>query len=231
MDPRRIIVGGHDFPCNAEVSTWHEHKLQFKPGLGARRRNPKKTPIDLFVTHVTGGENPPPVLFDVLLGRKDAHGKPTPLGVEFMIDVDGLIWQTCDPYFVDTFDASFINDRSVGVEIVNYGYVKPGVAPPKRGANRELYETIIHGEKVTMARSNNAQHAAYLALADALTACELLRIPRRIPRDPSGCLITQVMTREQIANYTGVIGHKDITTQKLDPGTDVMSTLDFAGYA
>ena len=217
-----VIVDGKGYACAAEVVTWHRHGMQFAPPLGARRRWPLLTPIDLFVVHVTGGENPPSVVYEVL--RKRA------LGVEFMIAADGVIWQFCDPYFVDTFDAGHVNARSVGVEIVNHGWTANASLAERWSTLRPRYETKIHGRKIKMAASHPAQVDALVALADTLTACPLLAIPRRVPRDSAFALDASLWDSDRVAKFAGVIGHLHLSGAKIDPGTDVFAALAAAGY-
>ena len=214
-----VIIGGKQFPCAAEVSTWHTHGLEFRPGKGARKRT--QVP-DLFVLHVTGGEGAPPAMFETLTQRE--------LGIEFAIDVEGVIWQFCDPLLVDTFDAGPINKRSIGVEIVNYGYRVDPKTVPLKGKTRPLYDCIIHGRRVVMARSNPAQIAALVALADTLTSCPALKIPRRLPRTKSGEVHGRLLDSAEIAAFAGVLGHLHVSGAKIDPGLDVMEALSAAGY-
>jgi len=214
-----IIIGGEPVFVGAPVKLWTDSGLEFKAsGKNARSRN---RPVDLLVLHVTGGEGPPPQVFRTLSGRG--------LSCDFVIDFDGVIWQHSDPANVCTFHAGFVNDRSIGVEIVNYGWTNNPKLKEKWEPLREQYDTVIHGRKIKMARSNNAQHAATLALCDALTSCGRLSIPRRFPRDQHGRLITSAMTRAEIADFRGVIGHFHLTSAKIDPGTDMFGTLDMAG--
>lgn len=214
-----ILIGGVWHSCAAEVLTWHRHGLEFRAGHGARKR--VGVP-DLLVVHVTGGEGAPPQMFATLKARE--------LGVEFAIDVEGVISQFCDPLKVDTFDAGPINRRSVGVEIVNYGYRADPKTVPLKGKARPLYDCIIHGRRVMMARSNPAQLAALVSLADVLTSSPLLAIPRKLPRTLSGEVHGRLMDSDEIASFRGVLGHMHVSGAKIDPGMDCFVALDAAGY-
>lgn len=167
----------------------------------------------MAVLHWTGGEGNAAGLFAVLQQRE--------LGVEFGIERDGTIVQFADPATVDTFDAGVVNARSWGVEIIN-GAVK-GLASPDR-----VYSTqTIHG--VT------SQHADFFkAQIDSLR--ELLElvngffgIPMRVPRDSRGALLATAMGAEELATFSGVLGHYHVTTSKRDPGTEVFWQLAAAG--
>lgn len=217
MSCHAVIIGGIEYPCGAEVSTWHDHGLEFHAGKGARKRT--QVP-DLLVLHVTGGEGAPPQVYTTLVRRE--------LGIEFVIDIEGVIWQFCDPLLIDTFDAGPINRRSIGVEIVNYGYRADPKTVPLKGRARPLYDTIIHGRKIKMARSNPAQLAALVALADTLSLA--LNIPRRLPRNAAGDVHTRLMGPAEVYAFRGVLGHLHVSGAKVDPGTDVFDALDAAGY-
>lgn len=220
-EPRNngVLIGGVWHSCAAPVETWHTHGLEFRPGKGARKRT--QIP-DLFVVHVTGGEGSPHAMFQTLEKRE--------LGIEFAIDVEGVIWQFADPLEVDTFDAGPINRRSIGAEIVNYGYRADPKQIPLKGKTRPLYDTVVHGRRVVMARSNPAQIAALVALADTLTSSPLLKIPRKLPRTKSGETHGRLMDSAEIAAFAGVLGHLHVSGAKIDPGTDVIDALDAAGY-
>ena len=192
--------------------------MECKVGDGARRRNPK-TLIDLFVLHWTGGEGDAKACFDVLDTRE--------LGVEFCIDREGDIFQFADPVFVDTFDAGSVNPRSIGVEITNYGFRDIASQIPKYGRDREIYDAIMRGKLRKFARFYPEQIKSAIALVDAVTAA-LPSIPRCLA-GKNAKLFTGTMTRSQLAAYTGVIGHFQLSDNKSDPGTDLLDAFAATG--
>lgn len=213
-----LVIGGKRVPISVPTLLPEDHGMEFKPGQGARRRF-KKKPIDLFVLHWTGAENPPERVFKTLNNRS--------LGVEFAINREGLIYQFADPVYVDTFDAGRINPRSVGVEIVNYGFTwrKP---IPKKGRDRGTYQTILNRRKRTFARFYPQQLASAICLADVL--CKELSIPRRIPRDHDLTILNRTMKWRELNRFKGVIGHFHASKRKSDPGMDIMHAFSASGF-
>lgn len=214
-----IVVAGKEISCTAPVVLWTDSKVDFKVGEGSRRRSPK-VPIDLFIGHWTGGENDVETLVRVLDSRE--------LGVEFAIDTAGNVWQFCDPALVDTFDAGYVNSRSVGVEIVNYGFAAAGRPVPERGKTRPVYDTTLRGKPRRFARFWPVQLGAALALADSL--CSALPIPKRLPTDSAGRLLLGTMTPREVRNYRGVLGHFHVSEDKSDPGTEILEHFARNGY-
>lgn len=213
-----IIMNGKSVETGRPVKTWMETGLECKVGDGARRRTPK-TLIDLFVLHWTAGEGGGPECFSVLDQRE--------LGVEFCIDIQGVIWQFADPVLVDTFDAGYVNPRSIGVEITNYGFRNDPSEVPSRGKQRPLYQTSIRNKRRTLARFWPEQLVSAIALVDAVTGA-LPSIPRNLP-GMDGQLFTGTATRGQIAHYAGVIGHFHLSDEKSDPGTDIFDAFAATG--
>jgi len=216
----RPIIGGKEASCPHPIYNWYYHGMETKPGRGARRRHPK-TELDLWVIHWTGGEGTAKGLFRVLNARK--------LGVEFAIDREGMIWQFADPIKVDTFDAGIVNPRSAGVEVVNYGFRRKRSDIPRKGRDRQLYKTRLNGRNRTFARFYPDQVAATIHLTEMICR-EIPTIPRCVPREKDGSLMTRTMTRQELKEYKGVIGHYHITKTKSDPGTEIFKALAAAGY-
>lgn len=208
-----LIINGKEVNCDVEVRNWHQHKMEFKPGRGARKRI---SPIDLFVLHWTGGEGNAEAVYRVLNGRG--------LGIEFVIDTDGMIWQFCDPIFIDTFDAGNVNHRSIGVEIVSYGFRTKATDVPGKGRFRNHSREKINGSTINAAQFNDKQLKALQALLKAVCGA-IDTLPYVLPYDASNSLITSAMTNQQLADHKGIIGHYHITNKKLDPGLHIFKWL------
>ncbi len=212
-----LILGGVYQPCAVPVYNWHDHGLEFEAGDGARRRHPKKTDLDLFVLHWTGGEAPPPRMYKVLDRRE--------LGIEFAIGATGDVWQFCDPLKVDTFDAGPYNRRSIGVEIVNYGF-----GAGRNRANRTHYNCVLNGHKRNFAHFFPAQLKAAVALVDAVIESGKTKIARKVPRTPDGSFISRKMAKSELAQFDGVCGHFHISMKKSDPGLDIFREFIKCGF-
>lgn len=213
-----IIVAGKRWPVLGPVHLWDDTGLETAPGRGARKRRRK---IDLAVWHWTGGEGNAQRLFDVLNVRE--------LGVEFFIDPESEIWQFCDPSLVDTFDAGWINDRSAGVEIANYGYRGRNRPVPAKGRKRPLYTTIMNGRRRTFAHFWPKQIATALSLGDALS--QALKIPRAVPRGMKGFVNPNLMSRPAVRRFQGHLGHFHVSEVKSDPGLDLLEAFRCAWTA
>jgi hypothetical protein len=214
MKASGLIIGGNVVPCDMPVHNWTDHGLQFKVGQGARRRF-KKTAIDLFVWHWTGGLGGIKALFRVLEQRD--------LGVEFFID-DGAIYQFADPIAVDTFDAGKFNPRSIGCEIQNWGFVGKGRPPPKSDP-REMYNTRMNGKPRQFARFAPEDIRAAMALGIACSAA-IPTLPAMIPVGQDGRLFRDFIggagRGSWMENVQGHIGHYMINAAKSDPGHDLL---------
>ncbi len=209
-----IVVGGQMFPVGPDsmpvvVIGPLEHGIEFKPGEGHNRERTEE--IRACVWHWTGGERAPEKMAKVLKRRG--------YGVEFAISKLGIVYQFADPLEVDTADVGGFNAPSVGVEVVNIGYRRA------KGAwfipyGRKGYKTRLHGVRRTFAEFNGPQILAAIYLADALS--KALPIPRCIPVDDEGKLITSTI---DVDAYAGHLGHYHVTKRKIDPGTQLMQAL------
>lgn len=195
---------------------------EFRAGDGYNKR--RRSVIDSCVWHWTGGEGEPDRVAETLRKRK--------LGVEFAISRVGAIWQFCDPLEVDTADAGVMNARSVGVEIVCYGYAASWQAPgrvlrvpvvPALGRDRERYVDTVHGKPVETAWFYPAQLRAAATLARTLSAA--LHIPRVVPREQGGGVLRRAMLPLELRAFAGHLGHYQITAEKRDPGSRLLEYL------
>lgn len=209
-----LIIGGKQHHCKTPVVDWSESKLEFRNGHGAR---PRVQTIDTIVLHWTAGENGADMVYRVLRARN--------LGIEFIIDQDGKIFQCCDPTELDTLDAGRVNKRSIGVEIVNYGHRRHTDLIPKRGRKRARVRTRINGVNYTVANFFPAQDSSVINLVDAIIEA-IPTIPRSVP-NIDGTLITETLPRSVLLGPKplGVIGHFHASKKKIDPGTELLRTL------
>ncbi|HRX85267.1 MAG TPA: N-acetylmuramoyl-L-alanine amidase [Phycisphaerae bacterium] len=194
--------------------------------------------VDLFVLHydVCGVSRQ---CFKVL---QDMRG----LSVHFMLDLDGTIYQTLD-LKERAWHAGSANDRSVGVEIANigaypnmntldkwYGHDADGrtyVTLPRwlgdggmrtkgfvaRPARNAPVVGEVQGKEYRQYDLTDAQYASLIKLT--ATLCQVLpRIRADYPRDAEGALRTSALSDEELAQFSGVLGHYHITTRKIDPG-------------
>lgn len=194
--------------------------------------------VDLFVIHydVCGTSRH---CFRVL---QDGRG----LSVHFMLDLDGTIYQTLD-LKERAWHAGTANDRSVGIEIANMGaypnmnvldkwYAKDEngdtyvTLPPGRGdggirtpdfvaypARNEPVTGNVQGQDLMQYDFTEEQYESLIKLT--ATLCQVLpSIDCDYPRDEEGNLRTTKLTDEEMADFSGVLGHYHITTRKIDPG-------------
>jgi N-acetylmuramoyl-L-alanine amidase len=194
--------------------------------------------VDQFVLHydVCGTSK---VCFDVLHDRRG-------LSVQFMLDVDGTIYQTMD-LKERAWHATIANTRSVGVEIAHMGTYRSVAGPLsqwyKKGddgkirlnipenrrpwlrnpnyqgmpARQELLSGRIHGDQYVQYDYTPEQYESLTKLIAAL-ATALPKITVDYPRDENGKLILTNLNREQFADYQGVLGHYHVQANKQDPG-------------
>lgn len=214
-----IEVGGKIYPVAGyqPVLSWRDvPAIECRAGQGHNTR--RTNMIRWMVHHWSGGEGDAERLARVLDGKG--------YGIEFIIDRLGCILQCCDPMLVNTADAGYLNDHpvyggSVGVEIVNYGFVRwrKSMRAPKLGRDRELYEDLAHGRVVKTAKFYPWQKTAAVNLADAVSTA-IPAIRRQVPSNLT------VMTRKQIADFGGGhVGHLHLTDRKRDPGLDYLDHL------
>ena len=168
------------------------------------------------------------------------------LSVQFMLDLDGTIYQTCDVKEA-CYHATKANHRSVGIEIANMGAytnvvpLKEWYAKDKTGRTRitiparfgdggirnkdivlrpsreEMVAGKIHDTTYRQYDLTPQQYESLTKLTAAL--CTILpRIECDYPRDEEGKLITTNLTDAQWASYSGVLGHWHVQRNKQDPG-------------
>lgn len=194
--------------------------------------------VDQFVIHydVAGSSRQ---CFRVLHDMRD-------LSVQFMLDIDGTIYQTLD-LKERAWHAGTANSRSVGVEIANIGaypdmktlnqWYKPDASgrpcitfPAWMGdggvrtrgfvghpARPEPIHGRIQGTNLVQYDYTNQQYESLTKLT--ATLCRVFpQMKCDAPRNSRGEVIDHVLTNDQQKAYRGLLGHWHITTQKIDPG-------------
>ncbi len=194
--------------------------------------------VDLFVLHYDACGTSRRC-FQVL---QDMRG----LSVHFMLDLDGTIYQTLD-LKERAWHAGTANDRSVGIEIANIGaypnmktlnewyahdedgqpYVtfpdwlgETGIRTPDfvaRPARNDVVTDRINGRQLHQYDFTDAQYESLIKLT--ATLCQVLpRIRPDYPRDADGKLCRTVLSKDEMASFSGLIGHWHVTDVKVDPG-------------
>ena len=195
--------------------------------------------VDQFVIHydVCGTSQK---CFDVL---QDQRG----LSVHFLLDVDGTIYQTLD-LKEQAWHARQANRRSVGVEIAQIGartrddlhvldawypvdeqgpylqlpesFGDGGVRTANfqgRPARPERFEDVVNGVDLVQHDFTPEQYRS-LGLLTAALHRALPRIALDAPRDATGAVSQDVLSDDEFAAWSGLIGHHHVTSAKTDPG-------------
>jgi hypothetical protein len=163
----------------------------------------------LVVIHWTGAENPPEAVY-----RNLGKRRPPPTGLGTHLITDGLrVVQVCDMQHAALCGGP-TNERAVHIEAKNKGR---GVSA-KRVTRREHY----HG---AMQRVLGFEPIELDAIARVtVRLCDALGIPRIIPAR-AGTIFPDVLSRRQLARFSGVLGHFMVSGEKLDPGMGIFEHL------
>jgi N-acetylmuramoyl-L-alanine amidase len=194
--------------------------------------------VDKFVIHFDAAGTSRRC-FEVLHDRRG-------LSVQFMLDLDGTIYQTLD-LKEGAWHATKANAHSIGIEIANIGAYpadEPGpldrwyrrdadghtriVLPdgpsgirdtrvPLRPIRDEPVVGMIQGQRLRQYDLTAAQYDSLIKLTAAL--CTIFpEIRCDYPRDASGHLIPHKLPDDEFTRYHGLLGHYHVQTNKVDPG-------------
>lgn len=245
-----------------EKSSWEATTPEVKDLKSPNRYGLRKDPLtDEQIQRVRGGGWDLPLLQEVVdqfVLHYDVSGTSRQcfntlhdhrgLSVHFMLDLDGMIYQTLD-LKERAWHATTSNTRSVGIEIANVGaysakekdrfadwYAKDAdgrtrVTVPERFGDgglrtagfvaRPMRDDLIVGTvQGTELRQYDFTPEQYAALIKlTATLCKVFpKLRCDYPRDGSGKLIPVKLADEQLAAYQGVLGHFHVQTNKVDPG-------------
>lgn len=169
------------------------------------------------------------------------------LSVQFMLDVDGTIYQTLD-LKERAWHATIANSRSIGVEVANIGacdannadylnswyqhtngetvltipdaFGASGILTSNfvgRPARPDAIEGNIQGKDLVQYDFTPQQYRALIKLT--ATLCRIFpKIRCQYPTNDNGQLITYKMPDDVLTNYEGILGHYHVQTDKVDPG-------------
>lgn len=201
-----IIVNGSHVEIKTDVVHYPLPPKRSLYGIVERRQPPS-----LGVIHWTGAENPATTVLATLRARN--------LSVHFCIDRDGVIHQFVDPGLFRCAHAGWrANTRSVGIEVVCYGWSNKNPDP-----DRPRYTGVVHGWKTEMADFYPSQYASLSKL------CTLLKSELDIPLSVPDCEARRLDLNE-LASFSGWCGHLHVESidkfhPKCDPGPKVFDTL------
>jgi hypothetical protein len=188
--------------------------FDFGPSVSNREGPPRG-----IVLHWTGGLGPPEKTFAVLKQRG--------LSVHYVIGVDGRTEQFASASLVCWHAGRRANSWTLGIEVCCPGF--PGELSQKeraRGVNRAQYPDTINGRELWHCDYTAEQQAAVDLLVEEL--CSRHSIPRRVPTDEKGQLLTRTMSARELKAYSvegGVLGHYHVSSGKRDPGTAPLERL------
>ncbi len=196
--------------------------------------------VDQFVIHFDA-RGTSRGCFEVLHDRRG-------LSVQFMLDLDGTIYQTLD-LKEGAWHATKANGRSIGIEIANIGTFKdrnerlparwyapdadgkiritppdPNLLParaPGAGPLRPIRDQPVAG---TIQGQELSQYDLTPQQYESLikltaTLCKTFpRIRCDYPRDAQGRLIPHKLADDVYDRYSGILGHYHVQQNKVDPG-------------
>jgi N-acetyl-anhydromuramyl-L-alanine amidase AmpD len=170
------------------------------------------------------------------------------LSVQFMLDIDGTIYQTMDLKEA-AWHATKANSRSVGVEIANMGAYPVGKPNPLRkwyskGSDGHMHITPPGGldqahllDPEASLRPSRDEPVVGIAQGSEVEQYDLTpeqydslikltatlsrvfpKIKLQAPRDASGQVLNHALPPEEYNGYQGVLGHLHVQTNKPDPG-------------
>ncbi|WP_435019487.1 N-acetylmuramoyl-L-alanine amidase [Tundrisphaera sp. TA3] len=169
------------------------------------------------------------------------------LSVQFMLDLDGTIYQTLD-LKERAYHASIANTRSIGIEIANMGayanintpsvtrwYGKdaegktrltlpnPELLPARsrdlvlRPSRDQPVVGKVQGTELQQYDLTPQQYEALIKLT--ATLCTVFpKITCDYPRGSDGQLVTRKLGEADFKNFHGVLGHYHVQANKTDPG-------------
>lgn len=140
------------------------------------------------------------------------------LGVHFIVSENGVILQLADLAEITEHCGPLGNARSIGIEIVSPYYPKFQPYCEKHlGPRPIVLDDEVHGQRLgPYLGFYDVQEEAVAQLVKVV--CSVCNIPVQIPRDTEGKALKTALSAEDLKKYKGIMGHLNLTTNKIDPG-------------
>lgn len=168
------------------------------------------------------------------------------LSVQFLLDVDGTIYQTMDVRD-QAWHAGMANTRSIGVEIAQIGAYPEGATGPldawyekdalgayvsldrlepwhirtagfiARPRKPDLQKGLIHGTEYQQYDFTSEQYDSLVKLTAALSKA-LPNLKLDAPRDNAGEVRSDKLSASEYESFQGILGHYHVSGNKRDPG-------------
>jgi hypothetical protein len=201
-----ITVGDKTFRLATSVRAWPETGLHFAT---LRRR----VRTDSLVLHWSGSELPAASVHASL----QAWG----LGVHFVIDALGVVWQMADADRQLSHTPG-LNGRALGISLITRGNADPERVQSK-GILRHRVTEQINGFEVTYDALTGGQVLSLVVLVTAL--CTIYGLPLRVPVDRDGKVIPYVLSQAELRGFRGVLGQLHASPGKSAPGLRILGTF------
>lgn len=210
MEPNRSFMHAAKL-IDAQVPIERDFEYWFHSNMKLTR--PRKHAIRAIVLHHTAGEGDGRRIFKTLKERR--------LSIHFTIDYYGRVVQHADTE-VCAFHAREFNDCSIGIELQNYGVERPGSIGARRFP-RVAYSDNVHGRVRNFLAFTDAQVESCRSLCESL--CATLGIPFKFAIANDGRAYRTALGENDLPRASGILGHYQLTTDKIDPSPHLLDAL------
>ena len=90
-------------------------------------------------------------------------------------------------------------------------------SPAASVASKEIITGVINGQELMQYDFTLEQYDALVKLVAALN-CIFPKLRIDVPRDGDGAVRSDVLSKAELAQWSGLLGHSHVTREKVDPG-------------
>lgn len=211
--PSQIAKCARGVPYGKLPQGPYTRRYSLRPRLRQYGMNPPydavKAAVRQFVVHHDGCMSAD-MCFSVLHNERG-------LSVHFLLDNDGLIYQTIDLGLM-AYHAAEWNAGSIGIEMCNRGDAKTYPGLYQTGPNqRDVKPCRINGHAILAYDYTKAQYDSFALLGRELRRL-LPNIPAEFPQGLPGKQQWNTLPRQASTRFAGYIGHYHLANSKWDPG-------------